>query len=56
MKSRKLRLKESVKNTLASILFLGIIVAGVVLVNARLEMQQKSADVFAVQTAQNQSR
>ena len=39
-----MKLKESVKNVLGVVLFYGIIVLGVVLLNARLgEMQNKSA-------------
>ena len=47
-----MKLKESVKNTIGIMVFFGIIIFGVIAVNARLE-QQKSADVFAVQTAQS---
>lgn len=53
-----MKLKESVKNTLGVILFYGLIVLGVVLINARMEQlnQQKSATEPTTHIAQNNNR
>ena len=53
-----MKLKESVKNTIGVILFYGLIVLGVVLINARMEQlnQQKSAIEPLTQIAQKQNR
>lgn len=51
-----MRLKQSVKDFLAIVLFELVVLAGMLVLEARFEQieeQQKSADVFAVQTAQN---
>lgn len=48
-----MKLKESVKNTIGIMVFFGIIIFGVIAVNARLE-QQKSATEPRIQIAQNQ--
>lgn len=51
-------MKESVKNTLGIILFYGLIVLGVVLINSRMEQlnQQKSATEPVTHIAQNNNR
>lgn len=49
-----MKLREKVKDILGTVLFLGLIVLGVVLVNSRLEYleQQKSATESEVRIAQ----
>ena len=54
-KTKKLRLRQGVKEVLGVALFYSLIVVGVIALNARMEQingQTKSADVVAIQTAQ----
>lgn len=53
-----MKLKESVKNTIGVVILYGLIVLGVVLINARMEQlnQQKSATEPLTHIAQNQQR